>query len=626
MSNQIKFIMKNLKLGLTLILSMCISMIFAQGELALNSDNSANQGKSDVEAESTSEVQMLEHETIMFVSPDNDVYFQKSLPIYLWVSTSPDLNAKKHLLVTEDGDVNHFHLDTEGRNTVRSPWAVDPVTGEYVKPMHDVIFDVYADGIAPVSKSEFTGAPKFYKDGKLYFGKGLQVKITSNDLVSGIANTYISLNGDAYKTYNNEININKEYDNRLLYYSIDHVGNFEEPISKDFFVDLTPPETKYSITGNVVENVLSADAKIELSSSDNLSGVKHIKYKIGKEGIEKIYTSPIALSSLQDGETEIQFYAVDNVDNAEEIRSTSDPSSGAQGDGSSPGGSMASISLYVDRIAPEVDIEILGDKFEDKYTFVSERSRIKLSATDNKAGVEKITYGINIPSRTHEYTEPFPLLSNSGVQYVNYGAMDIVTNWTPRITKAVYLDKTAPVSSIAFIGSKFWNRDTLFITKDTKIKLNSSEQESGIQNIKYQLDNKALDNYSDHFTCEKAGLHKINYYGIDNVNNREEENIKEFVVDNDAPIIKCTFSVESIGKQEKDGNKYLVFPSNTLVYLGATDNASGVSTIQYKLNGGTLQTKTQIGYFKPGTFELEIIAKDVLSNESSEVVRFIIEK
>ncbi|MBN2520942.1 MAG: hypothetical protein JXB17_10585, partial [Bacteroidales bacterium] len=470
------------------------------------------------------------------------------------------------------------------------------------------------------------GAPKFYKEGKLYFGRGLQVKISSNDLVSGVDNTYVSLNGDAYKKYNNKINLNNEYENRLLYYSVDHVGNFEEPISKDFFVDLTAPETKFSITGNVIENVLSADAKIELSSSDNLSGVKHIKYKIGKDGTEKIYTSPIALSTLKDGETEIQFYAVDNVDNAEEIKSTSDPGSSSQGDASSPGGSIAGISLYVDRIAPEVNIEILGDKFEDKYTFVSERSRIKLSATDNKAGVEKITYGINIPSRTHEYTEPFPLLSNSGVQYINYGAMDKVTNWTPRITKAVYLDKTAPVSGIAFIGSKFWNRDTLFITKDTKIKLNSSEQESGIQLIKYQIDNKALDNYSDPLTCEKAGLHKINYYAIDNVNNKEEENIKEFVVDNDAPVIKCTFSVESIGEQEKDGNKYLVFPSNTLVYLGATDNASGVSTIQYKLNGGELQTKTQIGYFKPGTFELEIIAKDVLNNKSTEVVLFIIEK
>ncbi|MFC2136687.1 OmpL47-type beta-barrel domain-containing protein [Bacteroidota bacterium] len=610
--------MKTLRLNLTVAFLFCFLLGFAQNELALNSDGADNASTANSESSSVSEIQVIKPETSMFVSSENNVYFQKNMPIYLWVSSSPEANTDKHLLVTEDGGLNHFHLDTEGKNTVRSPWAVNPATGEYKSPMEDVIFDVYSDGIAPVTESIFNGAPKFYKEGKLYFGAGLEIDLNASDAVSGVDKTYLSINGTSYKQYSGKVSIDKEYENKVLYYSTDHVGNTEEPTTKEFLVDVTPPESEHSYTGAVSETILSPDAKIVISSSDNLSGVKAIKYKIG-EGKEKTYTGPIALSSLPDGETEIKYYAIDNVANTEEENSTNEGSEGEAGSG------KGAMSLYVDRIAPEVDIELVGDQFVNNYTFVSERTRVRLSAKDNRAGVDKITYGINIPSRSHEYVEPFPLLGNSGIQYVNYGAVDKVVNWTPRITKEVYLDKTAPKTKIAFVGNKFFNRDTLFINKNTKIKLSSYEVESGLTAVNYVIDGKETSVYSEPFVCEKDGFHQLNYFGQDNVNNKEVANIAEFVIDNSAPEIKYTFSVESIGIKEIDGVTYDIYPSNTLLYLAASDNAAGVRHIQYSINGGQLMAKTQIGYFKPGQFEIEITAKDVLNNEAKETIRFIIQ-
>ncbi len=608
--------MKTLKFKLTAAFLLCFLLGFAQGELALNS-NEAKQA-STTNSESASEIQVIKPETSMFISSEDNVYFQKSMPIYLWVSSSPEASSTKHLLVTEDGGVNHFHLDTEGKNTVRSPWAIDPKSGEYKSPMEDVIFDVYSDGIAPVTESVFNGAPKYYKEGKVYYGAGLEIDLKSSDAVSGVDKTYLSLNGSSYNQFSGKLSANKEYENKLLYYSVDHVGNTEEPTTKEFFIDVTAPESEHSYTGSVSETVLSPNAKIVISSSDNLSGVKAIKYKIG-EGKEKTYTGPIALSSLPDGEAEIKYYAIDNVNNIENENSTNEGSEGETGSG------KGSLSLYVDRIAPEVDIELIGDQFESNYTFISERTSVKLSANDNRAGVDKITYGINVPSRSLEYVEPFQLLGNRGVQNVNYAAVDKVLNWTPRITKAVYLDKTAPKTRISFIGNKFYNRDTLFVTKDTKIKLASYEVESGLAKVNYTLDGNTVADYNEPFNCEKDGFHQLNYYGIDHVNNQELANIAEFVIDNSAPEIKYTFSVESIGIKEIDGVSYDIYPSNTLVYLAATDNAAGVRDIQYSLNGGQLMSKTQIGYFKPGQFEIEVTAKDVLNNETKEVIRFIIQ-
>ena len=610
--------MKTLKPTFTVAFLLCFVLGYAQNELALNSNDAEKASTAKSESSSASEVQVVKPESSMYVSGENNVYFQKNMPIYLWVSSSPEANTTKHLLVTEDGHINHFHLDTEGKNTVRSPWAINPATGEYKSPMEDVIFDVYADGIAPVTESVFSGAPKFYKEGKLFFGAGLKIDLKASDAVSGIDNTYLSINGTSYKQFNGEVSIDKEYENKVLYYSTDHVGNTEEPTTKEFMVDVTPPESEHSYTGVISETVLSPNAKIVISSSDNLSGVKAIKYKIG-DSKEKTYTGPIALSSLPDGETEINYYAIDNVENVEEEKSTNEESEGEAGSG------KGSMRLYVDRIAPEVDIELVGDQYKSKYTFVSERTRVKLSAKDNRAGVDKITYGINIPSRSHEYIEPFPLLKTSGLQYVNYGAVDKVVNWTPRITEEVYLDKTAPKTKIAFIGKKFNNRDTLFINKNTKIKLTSYETESGLAVVNYTIDGKETSNYDKPFVCEKDGFHQLNYFGQDNVNNKEEANIAEFVIDNSAPEIKYNFSVESIGIKEIDGVKYDIYPSNTLVYLAATDNAAGVRDIQYSINGGQVMAKTQIGYFKPGQFEVEVTARDVLNNSTKETIRFIIE-
>jgi hypothetical protein len=61
-----------------------------------------------------------------YTSPDGKLYIQKALPIYLMLSTSPDDKAGSIVLKSEStaAYTNPMYFDSEGLNTIRSPWCV----------------------------------------------------------------------------------------------------------------------------------------------------------------------------------------------------------------------------------------------------------------------------------------------------------------------------------------------------------------------------------------------------------------------------------------------------------------------------------------------------------------------
>ncbi len=595
----------------------------AQEQVAVSSTSTAmadptmeldNKTKTETTKESTNINEALkQHKVKVFVDNDQKIYFQKHEDIYLWVSTSESEGSKKYLLVTDDG-TKHFRLDTEGKNTIRSPWAIDPETGTYRTPRKDVIFDLYADGMPPTTIPILSGAPKHFKSGKMYYGKGLKMNLKATERVAGLENIYVSMDGKEYSPYTNELAIDQENERSVSYYAVDNVGNVETPNTKNFIVDITAPRTRYKINGISDNNVLSPRATISLSSEDNLSGVKHIKYKIGQNGTYKTYKEPILLASLPDGEMFINYYSVDNVSNTESVRNSNEDSGEAETN-------MPS-KLYLDRTPPTVAVKIIGDHHKAKYDYVSPRSKITLTGTDNRAGVEKITYGISTISSANVYTSEFHLLDKSGIQYINYTAIDKVSNKSRAKSKLIYYDKKSPSSNIEFIGKRYIDRDTLFINKSTQIKLSSVETESGLKQINYQIDEQSNVEYTNLFTIEAEGIHKLNYFGVDKVNNVEVKKEKVFITDNTPPTMDHTFSIEPIGMETINGELYHIFPRNVKIYLAAADRTTGVRSIWYKLNNGSNRYKNIIEYFNPGTFTAEVFSKDMLGNQSSEIIRF----
>ena len=567
----------------------------------------------------------LNHEKKVYISPDKKIFVNKALPIYFRVSTSPDPEAPSYVLKSERTPkyANPMYFDTEGFNSLRSPSAVDPVTKKVIAPKQDILFEVYADGIAPKTQVIFSGSKKVITKGVTYFGGEVKLEFKTSDATSGVEKTYVSLNKENYKelsAFNNSFSDENIY--TLKYYSVDYVGNAEEPNTTMFSIDKTPPVTTFSILGANKGKALSAKSSVKLSSEDSLCGVDKVYYSLN-DGPYQVYSVPIPISVFKSENSKISYYGVDKLGNKETAKLiTMFTGKGAAGEDFNSSG----FNYYIDRESPVISIEAVNDVYKGKLTFISERTQIKINAEDEKSGVDKIMYSIGNALLKNTYSEPFNL-KGQGYHTVFYTASDFVGNSALPKSQQFLVDASIPSSKSAFSGNYFANRDTNFITGDTKIRINTIETGSGIKAVKYVIDSGNEEDYTEPITIKSEGIHVLKYHAIDNVNNTEEWKNITFFVDNIAPKIHCNFSVISIGEKSVRDEKYTIYPSNVMLYIAATDNASGGEKIEYKINGGAVAlNKNPIKGLLPGNYEIDVTAWDVLKNKSHEVIKFAIEE
>jgi len=552
------------------------------------------------------------YEKQVYINGDGDIFVQKELPMYLKFSTTPD-GKDYDLKSTNPKYGEPMYLDTEGPNFIRSKWAVDPETGRAAQPQQEVLYEVNADGLAPVTSLRFDGAPRYASGGTVYYGKNLSFSLTSRDGVSGVKSTQYALGG-GYNDYSSDVNVSKEGAQTLYYYAVDFVGNAENSKSSAFTVDLTAPKTNYEVVGiNKDGNILAPSANVKLTSTDNLSGVRTMYYTFDGNNA-RVYSGPVNVGGLSDGEHTIKYYAVDNVKNME----------GGEG-----GASASTFKFYMDKTPPVPTHKVNGDQYKGNYLFISSRTTISLAATDNKAGVKNIYYRIDGGER-NTYNGEFKMPAVRGTHNVKYDANDLVENLSSNHWINVFMDVDAPETGIIYSNPQFMDRDTLFVTKDTKMSLRFRDDASGIQKTEYQVDGGGFKSY-DAFSIAAEGYHTIDFKSRDNVNNQEEAKHSSCYVDNTAPEIFVKFSIEAIGK--KNGKP--VYPNYTRMYVSATDKKVGTETITYGMDGGaqqlysspqTLDASEVSRFRKNKKYEVKVVAKDKLGNTSEKTVEFYVGK
>ncbi len=556
----------------------------------------------------------------MYVDSLNRLYVNKDQPIYLWLSTTQNKDSAVLLQSHESKNyVNPFYFDTEGMNTVRTPSKVDKETRKTVVPKSDIIFEVYADGLAPVSYTHFSGAKKFIKNGKTYYNKGLKLKLTAKDAVSGVQDIYYSINKSEYKKYQNEIVFENEGEVILKYFAVDHVGNAEKVKSKVFYLDFTPPIIKKEKIGLSTGNILSKNTKIVLSATDNLSGVKHIYYSIdGKSPI--LYSNPLPAYILGEGEHKFDYYAVDNVGNT----SLSDEKANIE----------YSTPLVYDNTGPEVSIvHQNGCSYEkNNILYLAKNCKLSFDANDDYTAVKKIEYALNSKTDFTEFTEDINIPENKKYIALYYRAIDEVNNYSKLHYKQIVIDDKAPISWIKYGAPQFFDRDTFFISDKTPVSLFAKDEITGVQYTEYSINNSSFIKYLKSFKLNKYGLNKIQFKSADNVGNIEKNKTSVVVLDNLAPEIYIRFSIENIGTKEHESKQINIYPKYSKMYIAATDKNSGIATILYSINNtayvnyATNNQITKGGLFsKSGFYTVRIKAIDKLGNTSQKEVSFYIE-
>ena len=540
----------------------------------------------------------------VFYQNNGKIYVNKTLPIYISISSSSD-GSNPTVLDTPSNpsDGSPMYFDTEGVNFIRSKWAVDPETKKVTTPKREVLFPINVDGIAPVSEIKFSGAPSYINKGVYYYGKGLSYSLSSSDQISGVQSTFKSHDSD-YGIYESSIDVKTEGENTVYYFSVDNVGNTEETRTSSFVLDLTPPVSNYTLSDVYGDNILGPTFNIGLELVDNLSGVKGTYYTID-EMSQRVYGSPIDLFGLSDGPHTLRFFSDDNVENEENIKE---------------------LMFYLDKINPETKLVVNGDQHESTYYYVSPRTTFDLPATDNKAGVAKTSFSINNQG-AQTYSTSFSLPNELGLHSITYNSEDNVRNVEEKETETFYMDNKAPNTSINYGKPQFFTRDTLFINQNTPITIIPRDKHSGIQSTTTSVNGELQP--GNEFTIPTEGYKEIVFSSVDMVNNQEENKTSRVYVDNTPPEIFINFSLDNIGTEEN----LPVYPNYVRMFIGATDEKTGTKSIKYSIDGGsmteyssprTLDISERDTFTETKVYNVMVETEDMLGNTSTKEHKFIV--
>ncbi len=548
------------------------------------------------------------HEKKIFKDEDGKVYVNKALPVYLSVSSKRDGSDGKILEGKNPTYSSPMYLDSEGYNTIRSPWQVDPETKKVVYPKQEVLFELYADSQSPKTKIDFDSESVKNMDDKVVMKNGT-VSLSANDEISGVEAIYYSLDNGPFKKYIDPIVLNKERTTQIKYYAVDNVGNAETIESTNILVDNSAPVSVLNVGGDQFENVLSSRSTLLISAKDESAELSRIFYTID-DGKTYLYSKPISVINLSEGEHTITYFSVDDVDNNEDKKT---------------------YNFFVDKSAPKVIDEIIGNTFvSNGKEYYSGRTKLKLVAMDNKAGVKEIRYSVN-GGEFKLYESPF-YLSEPGNLNIEVLVIDKVNNRTrtsefsDKNNLISYVDLAGPSLSHSIIGPSFTVKDTIYISKDTKIKLKGSDDDSGFKEIDFQVDNGASSTYTEPFSIEKAGFHSITYNGYDNLSNSSSRKIV-CVVDNDGPEVYNRFSINSMESKLVDGENVTVYPPHVVLFLSSTDKNAGLDQISYQVNGGSMMPYRSLieNFRKNKLYRITASVVDKLGNENQEEIVFYIE-
>ncbi|NOZ47233.1 MAG: hypothetical protein GXO79_10700 [Chlorobi bacterium] len=173
-----------------------------------------------------------------YTSDDGKFYIQKNLPVYIYLSNSPDSNSTKYRLRSKKSVqyTNPMYFDTDGFNSVRTKWAVSQKTKRKISPPKEIIYEVYADSKPPETYGIFSKKAIGYKDGKRIYPLNTELSLLNYDAVTGLQFLYYSINNTPYLLYDEPLIFSDSTEVNLKFYGIDKVGNTEHIHTLSFYV------------------------------------------------------------------------------------------------------------------------------------------------------------------------------------------------------------------------------------------------------------------------------------------------------------------------------------------------------------------------------------------------------
>jgi uncharacterized cupredoxin-like copper-binding protein len=269
-----------------------------------------------------------------------------------------------------------------------------------------------------------------------------------------------------------------------------------------------------------------------------------------------------------------------------------------------------------DTTPPTVTAALSGDQDADGNYVGS--ATATLTATDDASGVDSVEYSLDGGAWT-TYSAPV-VVDTVGDHMLHYRATDVAGNTSPEgmsdftvVSGGGGDDTTPPTVSAALSGDQ--DADGNYIGSAT-VTVTATDSESGVATVEYEVDDTGFQPYTGPVTVSTPGDHAVQYRATDAAGNASPTGSTPFrVVEGGGDTTPPTVTAEVSGTQDADGN----YVDAATVTLSATDDASGVDSVEYSLDGAAFAPYTApVVVNAAGAHMLHYRATDGAGNVSPE--------
>ncbi len=448
------------------------------------------------------------------------------------------------------------------------------------------VSDIYMDLTPPETEVQFS-RPSFIRDGEVVLNPASKIELDTSDFESGVASITYSIDGGAMQKYSAPFSVAALGQHELSVTAVDHVGNTEP--TKQFHLRVEPAGNGPAMQPTLDAKRWYQDPKLGL---------------IGPPGLP--FDLRISDSAKDSGDTFV-FVAGPADDKAPPLAFTSAGKKTLRVDVLPK---PSEYGVLIDGLAPKTALTATGAPRVDVRgtTYFGAGLKLSLASTDDLSGVWKTLYSLD-GSSFATYSKPLIAFSREGSYSLRYYALDNVGNTEDTHTFEFSVDTSAPQTRMDLLGPH--NAGT--VAQSTHVALTATDNLSGVAQLQYQLDNDKPRPYTEPLLMSSIsiGSHRLRYYAVDVVGNREEEHTWRFNVE--GPVGAPSYAVAGTSV-ERGGTLYMA--PGSLLQLKAPEG----DTVVYSLDGAaTIPYSMPIASPETGTHKISFHAVDELGSVGTTV-------
>ncbi|MDP2181111.1 MAG: cell wall-binding repeat-containing protein [Actinomycetota bacterium] len=363
----------------------------------------------------------------------------------------------------------------------------------------------------------------------------------------------------------------------------------EDVTGIDIPLDITPDSTAPGTHDDALALYYNA-ASIEVTASDDLSGVEQIEYRLDAEATATVAATSTVVATSAEGSHTLRYRAKDRAGNYSDLV-------------------VRDFDVVYDTTPPELDYAGWEAYQSAPHT------TIEMFAVDDISGVARLSWRMDgAATKTVDADYYGEVIGGHGAHTLRFWAEDIAGNVSDDILLEFFLDEVVPTATD--------DAEDYYTTSPAQFTVTGDDgvDGSGIEHVRYRIDGAAtqtVDASLADIEVTGEGDHEVEYWVVDMAGNESDHGTASFVIDLTDPTIS------------HDGWASAWYPRAAAITVEADDAGSLLRTLRWQVDGGPAETLNgpashleDIVVAGLGAHTLHIWAEDMAGNTSEDTFDF----